>query len=332
MAASTDRDDRFPAPTGPKVSIGIPVYNGEQFIADALDSILAQSFEDFEVVICDNASTDRTEEICRSYEAKDERVRYSRNGRNIGIVANFNVAFYLSRGRYFKWAAHDDLLASQYLEKCVAVLDSMPSVVLVTPRVGLIDVDGTPVQFDEAQNVFITKYGEKVHPIDPPRDYGLHSPTLRFREVVLHLRLSVLTAYVYGLVRADALASTQLHRSYVGTEKVVVAHLSLLGRLYEVPEQLFFWRMHPEHVGATRAPQASRTQIADIAEVTKKMDPRFSGKVAFMGPRQVAGYLWAIRHAPIGPGARARCAMAVAEKLGRAAMARGRRVLLSGND
>ena len=98
----------------PRVSLGFPVYNGERYLAAALDSLLGQTFRDLEVVICDNASTDRTAELCAAYAARDARVRYHRNPTNLGAAPNFNRTFELSRGEYFKWAAHDDVCAPTF--------------------------------------------------------------------------------------------------------------------------------------------------------------------------------------------------------------------------
>jgi glycosyltransferase involved in cell wall biosynthesis len=118
----------------PRVSIGLPVYNGENYLAETLDSILAQTFTDFEVIISDNASTDRTETICRQYAAQDRRIRYLRNTSNLGAAKNYNRVFELSQGEYFKWNGHDDPLAPVFLERCVAVLDRHPGVVLCFAR------------------------------------------------------------------------------------------------------------------------------------------------------------------------------------------------------
>jgi glycosyltransferase involved in cell wall biosynthesis len=89
----------------PRVSIGLPVFNGEKYLAEALDSILSQTYRDFKLIISDNASTDRTEQICREYAAKDRRIRYYRNEKNIGAPKNFNRVFELSSGKYFRWDA-----------------------------------------------------------------------------------------------------------------------------------------------------------------------------------------------------------------------------------
>ena len=118
----------------PKVSIGLPVYNGEPFLSETIDAILAQTFKDFELIICDNASTDDTERICRRYAARDKRISYYRQHHNIGAAGNFNRVFNLSSGEYFKWAAHDDLIAPEYLARCVEILERDRSVVLCHSR------------------------------------------------------------------------------------------------------------------------------------------------------------------------------------------------------
>src|SRR5207247_8787636 len=126
----------------PRVSVGLPVYNGEKFLSEALDSIIAQSFEDLELIISSNASTDGTDEICRAYVARDKRIRYYRNETNIGVDGNFNRVFQLSSGEYFKWASADDICGPDLIAKCLRVLDSDSSVVLAYPKTRFIDEIG----------------------------------------------------------------------------------------------------------------------------------------------------------------------------------------------
>ena len=111
----------------PKVSIGLPVYNGEDFLAEALDSLLDQTYDDFELIISDNASTDSTADICTSYSAKDSRIRYLRSDVNLGAAVNYNLVFELATGEYFKWAAHDDICAPEFIGACVDILDRYPT-------------------------------------------------------------------------------------------------------------------------------------------------------------------------------------------------------------
>ena len=94
--------------SAPVISIGFPVYNGEDYLAQALDGLLAQSFGDFEILLCDNGSNDGSEAIARGYAERDPRVRYHRNAENIGAAGNYNLAFAQASGKYFKWTAHDD--------------------------------------------------------------------------------------------------------------------------------------------------------------------------------------------------------------------------------
>src|ERR1700761_38911 len=103
----------------PLLSIGLFVYNGERYIREAIDSFLSQTFTDFELIISDNASTDATEQICLDYAAKDSRVRYSRNPRNMGAGWNVRRVAELATGKYFRWAACDDRCEPDLLRTCV---------------------------------------------------------------------------------------------------------------------------------------------------------------------------------------------------------------------
>jgi len=211
--------------TTPRVSIGLAVYNGERYLAEALDSLLAQTFEDFELTICDNASTDRTGEIGRDYAAQDTRVCYARNARNLGVMGNFRRAFELSRGQYFRWAAADDLSAPQSLARCVEVLDREPAVVLAYPKTRFIDEHGR----------VILDYDDRLH-LQSPR------PRERFRQVLE--RLGRCNA-AYGLMRADVLKRARLFGDFLSSDVVFLAELSLYGTFWEVPEFLFYRRFHP---------------------------------------------------------------------------------------
>ncbi len=101
----------------PAISIGMPVYNGEKYLREAVDSLLAQTFSDFELIISDNASTDATESICRQYEKADRRIRYIRQQENIGVVRNFQFVLRQAGAPYFMWAACDDKWESCWLER-----------------------------------------------------------------------------------------------------------------------------------------------------------------------------------------------------------------------
>src|SRR6185312_3479939 len=138
-----------PTRHAPRLLIGLPVYNGERLLPQAIECLLAQSFGDFEIVIGDNASTDRTQEICQDYVRRDPRIRYVRHEHNLGAVANFNRVFELSAAPLFKWAAHDDLHQKTYLESCVRLLDEDPDIVLAHSNTVLIDENSEPFPFDQ---------------------------------------------------------------------------------------------------------------------------------------------------------------------------------------
>ena len=126
----------------PKLSIGLPVYNGERYLAETIDSLLAQSFTDYELIISDNASTDSTPAICRKYGEQDSRITYCRSETNRGAAWNFNNTVHQARGEYFKWAAHDDLYHPDFIKKCVHVLDTKYSVALCFSYTNFIDENG----------------------------------------------------------------------------------------------------------------------------------------------------------------------------------------------
>jgi glycosyltransferase involved in cell wall biosynthesis len=209
------------------VSIGLPVCNGQNYLGDAIGSILAQDFTDFELIISDNASTDATQDIARGFAARDSRVRYHRNPKNLGPEANFNKAFQLARGRYFKWAAHDDLVEPGFLGKCVSLLEADPGVVLCQSVVRIID------QNDEEIGVYDGAVG------------GAASPDCadRFRALVM---VRHLCTELFGVIRSDALRKTRLLDLYYGADRALLLELAMLGRFAQVPEVLFSNREHEE--------------------------------------------------------------------------------------
>lgn len=225
-------------PPTPAVSVGMPVYNGERYLCSTLDSLLDQHFTDFEIVVCDNCSTDRTADIVQKYAAHDERVRYFRNDTNIGLARNFNRAFALSRGRYFRWAMADDLVGPHNLADTVAVLDSEPETVLVVPGWNLIDEDDEPVRGEWLQGLERFSWSD-------------HTPT-RVREVtamaVGRHSIAVLP-YLSGLMRSEALWATDLLGSYPMSDGVLLAELALQGTFRELERPGLSIRLHAGSAG-----------------------------------------------------------------------------------
>jgi glycosyltransferase involved in cell wall biosynthesis len=210
----------------PALSVGLPVYNGEVYLRTALDSIVNQDFRDFELIISDNASTDGTAAICREYARSDDRIRYYRAETNQGGARNLNRVFELSRGKYFKWAAHDDVCLQGFFRRCIEVFDRAPSrVVLVYPQTKIID------EFGRRQDYYTECLEAKQF-----RPHQRASHVLR--------QLSGCSAQ-YGLIRSEALRQTRLIDKIIAADFVLLAELAMLGEFWEVPELLFERRLHP---------------------------------------------------------------------------------------
>jgi glycosyltransferase involved in cell wall biosynthesis len=262
---------------GPRVSIGLPVYNGENYLAEALRSLLAQTFADFEIIISDNASTDRTAEICREFTARDKRIRYVSNETNLGPARNYNRVFKLSTGEYFKWAAHDDLYAPEFLEKCVRVLENDPGVVLCHTKTCFIDAGGRVTG----------TFDDKLKSDSP-------EPPVRFGDLIMNLKCFE----IFGLMRSDALRQTPLHGSFGHADGILLVRLGLMGRFHEIPEYLFFNRDHPTK---------SIYKYATYRDYAVFYDPRNRGKILLPRWRMGFEYLKSVRSVPLDWRARALC-------------------------
>jgi glycosyltransferase involved in cell wall biosynthesis len=256
---------RYDRQTRPCITIGLPVYNGERYLAAALESILAQTIQNFELVISDNASTDSTQQICKTYAAGDSRIRYYRQDENLGAAHNFNFVFSQARGKYFKWAAHDDLLAPTYLERCLIILEEDPGVVLVYPRT--IDMDATGREFGY--------YSEGL-------DLQSHVPHKRFRKFMATPGFSY---PIFGLQRSDVLRSTPGMGNFPMADRNLIGEMSLYGRITEIPEYLFYRRHHPE-----TSTNLYKTEIG----LARWYDPKANHRAVFFKANRFVEYLKSI--------------------------------------
>ena len=254
----------------PRLSIGMPVYNGAKFITEALDSILAQTFEDFELIISDNASTDETEEICRAYMAKDHRIRYYRNEENVGAAQNFNHVFELSSSEYFQWVACDDIYAPDFILKCIEVLEQDPTVVLCHTKVKLIDEAGK----------FLQNYEIELNT-------DSLKPQVRFHELLRkHMCFQL-----FAIIRTNILRMTSLFGNYGYADGVLLWKLALLGRFHEIPEDLLLYRIHPQQsisrfcpdvlAGASPNSKSLISLMPDFYGYTLWFDPTKEGQIFF---------------------------------------------------
>ncbi len=211
----------------PRVTLAMPVYNGQNFIETAIESILNQDFSDFELIITDNASTDGTQEIARRFAKVDPRVRYHRHPRNLGAAPNYNSGFELAspESEYLKWCAHDDKISPNYLTECVAMLDNNPDVSLAFGRTQCIDGEGREIE----------TVGQELPSLD-----GL-GVAERFGKVI---RFSGTCFEIFGVYRMSDLRRTTLHRLYYGSDRALLAEIALFGKYARCEDAVFYNREH----------------------------------------------------------------------------------------
>jgi tetratricopeptide (TPR) repeat protein len=208
----------------PFVSIGLPVYNGENFLRQALEALLAQDYEHFELIISDNGSKDGTETICREFQARDARIRYVRHAENRGSPWNFKFVAEEACGEYFLWAAHDDLWSPSFLGKCVAMLERYPSAVLCCTEINFIDGAGRrSVHYANYKNI---------------ETLG-RSPVGRIHELISRIGWFA----IYGLIRTEATRKISLGMSEYGCDVILLLELLLQGDFAKVAEPLFSFRI-----------------------------------------------------------------------------------------
>jgi glycosyltransferase involved in cell wall biosynthesis len=264
----------------PKLTIGLPVYNGEEYLAESLTALLGQTFTDFELVISDNASTDRTGEICREFMAKDHRIRYVRQPVNIGAGPNHNILVGYAKAPYFKWASHDDLYAPELLERCVETLDAHPEAVLVHAYEAYIGEDGAVVS-------------EFAYTLATDAD----RPSDRFHALLFGMGGDDF----YGVIRTDVLRQVKPHDSYHHADRTFTTEIALYGKFLQVPEVLYFRRDHPN-----RAERSGSIRIR-----AANMDPKRAVKWRHPAARLYIEYIWgfisAVLRAPMSWGERAAC-------------------------
>jgi glycosyltransferase involved in cell wall biosynthesis len=265
----------------PRLSIGLPVYNGAQYLEQSLNSLLHQSYSNFELILSDNASTDSTGSICQAYAAKDKRIRYYRNEKNIGANPNFNRVFELSSGTYFKWAACDDIHDERFIERCIEVLDNEPSVVLCYTRTEQIDENGV-----------------SLGPLDFELDAASPSPNQRFYNMI---HVDHWCFQIFGVIRSETLRKTPRLGQHYGADRVLLAEISLHGRFHEIPEYLFKRRNH----GGTSWQIVHSRDKLELASYLGSNSA--AGQMRFLGIKNFQGYASAIHRAPLGWSEKLKC-------------------------
>jgi glycosyltransferase involved in cell wall biosynthesis len=270
-----------------RVSIGLPVWNGEKYLPQALNSILAQSFEDFELLISDNASTDSTAKIIADYCRRDSRITSHRHDTNLGAAANFNYVFHNTSAEYFKWAAYDDVMAPTYLAACVAVFDADDGgTALAYPQTMMIAADGTPLRLYEA----VTRKGGAT-------------PSERLRQLIgsgNHIQSLLHMCFpVFGLMRREILAQTSLIANMPRSDHLLLVELALKGRFIEIEEPLFLRREHDHGSVISAEKAASGVEVEKL--LAAWFDPRKDGKFPATVTRLGFGYLRGVLRTPMTP-------------------------------
>ena len=254
----------------PVVSLGLPVYNGERFVAQAIQSVLKQTFGDFELLIFDNASADATETICRELAAEDRRVKYIRNPINIGASPNFNLALSRARGKYFKWVAHDDVLHADYLKECVAALDATPDAVQCQSDLEYID--------EEGKSIGVTPWRlERAGSVDVVHRFG--AMTLRSHNCY----------DIMGLFRRDVLAGAPL-QSFHGADRTLLVKMATLGPFVHVYRPLLQVRDFSGRYSRSKSRPSDRARWHDT---------RISGRVSFPHWKLYRTYWDVVREMPV---------------------------------
>lgn len=273
--------------TSPRLSIGLPVYNGENYLPRTLESIITQDYEDFEVVISDNASSDATREICLDYAKSDERIRYLRQETNVGAAENYNIVYRESVGELFKWATHDDVLFPGFLSRCIEGLDEHPRAVLAYPRYVPIDSDGN-----------------RGTPGDPRPELSSLDPAVRLKRVIWQRSIwrRNNTFPMFGVIRSEAIEATRLHGKYTGEDRTFLAELALQGPFHEVSEVLLGYRFHDEQSMALAGTQSGLSHSRE-----GWFDPSREGAITFPTWRRHREYATATLRAPLSRGEKVRC-------------------------
>ncbi|MEM9339228.1 MAG: glycosyltransferase family A protein, partial [Bacteroidota bacterium] len=256
----------------PLVSIGLPVYNGQNYLDQAIRSVLDQSYQNFELIISDNGSTDATPDVCLEFKNQDDRIVYHRFDQNYGASKNYNKTFELAKGKYFKWLAHDDMIAAESLTKSVEILESDQEIVLCGSAKTNLNAHGEVIDQFDYSDLHLTSG---------------NTPS-RFKSLLNHFAYTFTNAdlVLTGLMRSDILKQTILIANYTSADFTLLADLILKGKFAVVNEALYKRRIH--HGISTSVYNSNPKEALKInpkekiihkshAEIAKWYDPK--GKV-----------------------------------------------------
>lgn len=264
--------------SGPLVSIGMPVYNGENFLRFALESVLSQTYGNLEILIADNASTDATEAICREFAQRDSRIRYHRHPENLGASDNHDYVFFNTSGPYFKIVAHDDVIEPTFVERCVEKLEANPDAALAFARIQHIDETG------KRKELIDEHLGNMDHP----------DPAVRLGRLLGRVNYA---ATVFGVIRRDRVKAETILGRYTGSDRTFLAELALAGPWVRVDEILFLRRNHASNSSKAFPQDSDRIRWFDTKASTGRTFPTW---------RRLLELIKVIRRADLTPPRRVR--------------------------
>jgi glycosyltransferase involved in cell wall biosynthesis len=284
----------------PRLSIGVPVYNGADYIAEALTSHLEQDFGDFEIVVSDNCSDDGTADIVNEFVASDARVQYSRNDENIGGPANFNRLFRLTSGELFRWAAADDRIEPGYLSNVIAMMDADPAIVIGHSQSMLIDPQSQPMLEMDQGWLGGDGYMEAIRLSPPSGDERFHSehPHDRIDAVINNNHRNF---YIFGIMRRAVMMQTKLHGPFYGGDRTLLVEMAMRGTFKKYDAPLFASRSHAKNSGRNglNFEELKQHGASDLSFASMVMK----------------GYVNGVRRADVGRIEELKCLFSIAKKI-----------------
>jgi glycosyltransferase involved in cell wall biosynthesis len=221
----------------PKLCIGMPIYNAASFLHKKLDSLLSQTFTDFEIIISDNASTDTTPKICDEYLKKDKRIHYFRQEKNMGVTWNFNFVLQQAKSEYFSWTAADDITLPDFLERNINILESKKNVVASISKIQpyKLKSENIPINaIDSKLRNFIKKLRKSFKDMGVYPIHGTYEDKVR-----IYLKKST-CEIIYGVFRTEKLQHSMIDRSFVGNDWATLLNVLKYGDFNVIDEVLMY--------------------------------------------------------------------------------------------
>ena len=218
-----------------KVTIGLPVYNGEKFIHKCLDSLLNQTFENFVIIISDNASTDNTKKICQEYSQKDKRIQYIRQEKNIGLLPNFNFVLEQSNSEFFMWMGVDDYILPDYIKKNMDILVSNSNVVGSVSKIKPYNFSDSSINKIDSRFIDFTKKLRNRF-----KKLNAFSISGNYDQKVRNYLTGSTCQVIYGIFRTEKLQKSIIPSLFVGLDWAEMLNILKFGDIHVINEVLMY--------------------------------------------------------------------------------------------